>query len=159
VPPAGIVTGLDVAAATSTSAIVESTALKPRIDILRATLPQPPIRLGERVDFNVGELEASVAQRLEGVGRPIEERGAKLLVCQNLSDDVLHGSLHVYTPESSPLLGASSVAVLPSFEALPSWSPQEQPGCRRATGENRTKIAEIARCRRLNPSGSTRRAR
>ena len=127
--------GRDVPAATSTPATVESTALKPRIDMLRATLPQPPIRLGERVDFNVGELEASVAQRLEGVGRPLEERGAKLLVCQNLSDDVLHGFLHVYTPESSPLLGASSVAVLPSFEALPSWSPQEQPGCRRATGE------------------------
>lgn len=136
----GGVTVLDVAAATSTPVIVESTALKPRIDVLRATLPQPPIRLGERVDFHVGELEASVAQRLEGGGRPLEERGAKLLVCQNLSDDVLHGLLHEYTLESSP------------FSERPPWQcfdPSERclmggakatrlpPRARRESGQNR----------------------
>ena len=156
---AGVVATGDAPAVVSMPATVESTALQPRIDALRAILPEPRIRLGERVNFDVGELEAPVAQRVEGFERPLEKGGAKLLVCQNLPNDELHGSLHIYTPESSPVLGASSVAVVRSFAALLSWSWQEQPGCRRATGEYRPKFDEVAYCGGLNPSGSTRRAR
>ena len=156
---AGVVATGDAPAVVSMPATVESTALQPRIDALRAILPEPRIRLGERVNFDVGELEAPVAQRLEGFDRPLEKGGAKLLVRQNLPNDELHGSLHIYTPESSPVLGASSVAVLPVFRSaalLVMARATRLPPCDR---RKRPKNDEAACGGGLNPSGSTRHAR
>src|SRR6188474_3408701 len=68
----------------------ESAALNASVDPFRARLPQPAIGPGQRVDFKVRQLEASIAQRREGGTRSLEKIGAELLVCQNLPYDQLH---------------------------------------------------------------------
>ena len=71
----------------------QATALKPRVYPLGPDQPDAAIGLSERVDFHVGELDAPLAQGPEGFDRSLEKIRAELLVCQNLSDDQLHGSL------------------------------------------------------------------
>ena len=71
----------------------QATALKPRVYPLGADQPEAAIGLSERVDFHVGELDAPLAQGPEGFDRSLEKIRAELLVCQNLANDQLHGSL------------------------------------------------------------------
>ena len=71
----------------------QATALKPRVYPLGTDQPEAAIGLSERVDFHVGELDAPLAQGPEGFDRSLEKIRAELLVCQNLADDQLHGSL------------------------------------------------------------------
>ena len=84
------------------ASLIESTALKPAVDPLRTNHPKAAIGLDERIDFNVGELEATVSQGRQGFDRSLEKIRAELLVSQNLPDDQLYGSLrHVPTSEAS----------------------------------------------------------
>ena len=71
----------------------QATALKPRVYPFGTDQPEAAIGLGECVDFDAGELDAPLAQGPEGFDRPLEKIRAELLVCQNLADDQLHGSL------------------------------------------------------------------
>jgi hypothetical protein len=134
---------------------IESTALKSRVDPLRTNRPEPAICPREGVDFNLRELEAPVPQRCECFDRSLEKIGAELLVCQNLPDDQLHGSLrHIHRPGVEYLFRRTGLRVAPVTASV------EQVGCRRASRE---KTAQIRRCTpaaaRGEPSGSTRRAR
>jgi hypothetical protein len=71
----------------------QATTLKPSVYPLGTDQPQAAIGLSERTDFHVGELDAPLAQGLKGFERSLEKIRAELLVCQNLADDQLHGSL------------------------------------------------------------------
>src|SRR4030095_15457540 len=57
---------------------VEAAALNARVDPLCAALPQTGIRTGQRIHFNVREVEASVAQRRERDNRSLQKIGAEL---------------------------------------------------------------------------------
>jgi hypothetical protein len=61
----------------------QATALKPRVYPFGTDQPEAAIGLGERVDFDAGELDAPLAQGPEGFERPLEKTRAELLVCQN----------------------------------------------------------------------------
>jgi hypothetical protein len=71
----------------------QATALKPRVYPLGADCPEAAIGLGERGNFHVRELKAPFAKRPKSFQGLLEKSGAELLVCQNLADDQLHGSL------------------------------------------------------------------
>ena len=71
----------------------QATALKPPVYPLGPDQPEAAIGLSERVDFNVGELHAPLAEGSENFERPLEKIRAELLVCQNLADDQLYGSM------------------------------------------------------------------
>ena len=85
----------------------QATALKPRVYPLGTDRPEAAIGMGERVDFHVGQLDAPLAQGPEGFDRSLEKIRAELLVCQNLADDQLDGSLRHDLPRRRP---ASSVS-------------------------------------------------
>jgi hypothetical protein len=68
-------------------------SLEARINPRLAQLPQAPIRLRERVNLTVRELESRVAQIREGFEGPLDEPRTELLVRQNLSDDELNDFL------------------------------------------------------------------
>jgi hypothetical protein len=71
----------------------QTTALKPRVYPLGTDHPEAALSLSEGVDFQVGELEAPLAQGPEGFDRSLEKIRAELLVGQNLADNQLHSSL------------------------------------------------------------------
>ena len=71
----------------------QATALKPPVDPLGPDQPEAAIGLNERLEFQVGELDAPLAQGPKGVDRSLEKIRAELFVCQDLADDQLHGSL------------------------------------------------------------------
>ena len=74
-------------------------ALKARVNPLRALLPQPAIRLRDRVDLAIREAKTHVAQPGERFDRPLQEIRAKLFVREDLADDELHDLLrHVRDP-------------------------------------------------------------
>jgi hypothetical protein len=121
----------------------QATALKPRVYPLSTDQPEAALGLSERVDFQVGELEAPLAKGPEGFDRSLEKIRAELLVCQNLADNQLHGSLRH---------DLHAVGRLPRFRgafssSLPSTS-EEQCRCRRAIRE---KPAQGRRQRQSRP--------
>ena len=88
----------------------ELTALKPAVYPLGADCPEAAIGLGERGNFHVRELEAPLAKRPKSFQGFLEKSGAELLVCQNLADDQLHGSLRhdLHAVGRLPRFGARS---------------------------------------------------
>jgi hypothetical protein len=94
----------------------QATALKPPVYPLGPDRPKAAIRLSERVDFHVGELDAPLAQGPEGFDRSLEKIRTELLVCQNLADNQLHGFLRhdLYAVGRLPPSSGSVLNLAPS---------------------------------------------
>jgi hypothetical protein len=114
----------------------QATALKPGVYPLGTDHPEAPLSVCERVDFQVGELEAPLAQGPEGVEGALEKIRAELLVGQNLADNQLHSSLRH---------GLHAVGRFPRFRGrvltfAPVTTSEEQCRCRRPIREKPAQV-------------------